>query len=66
LEADADDDLTAGGTGQELAKRNQVGVVRVGQPTAPFDELVAKIADMRDRSAETRRAETEEDPEELA
>ena len=44
--------LAAGRPGQKLAQCDQVRVSRVLDPSAPFDELVPEITDMRDRSAE--------------
>ena len=37
---------------EELAERDEVGVVRLVDPPAPHDVLVAEVAEMRDRPAE--------------
>ena len=49
---DGDADLARSRPRQELAKGDEIGVAAVVEPTPPDDELVAKIAEMRDRSAE--------------
>jgi hypothetical protein len=56
-QAGADDperhaDLTAGRARKELAERDEVGVVRLVDPPAPHDVLVAEVAEMRDRPTE--------------
>jgi hypothetical protein len=54
---DGDADLARSRPRQELAKGDEIGVAAVVEPTPPDDELVAKIAEMRDRSAEGGEAE---------
>jgi hypothetical protein len=51
-EPDRQSDLAARRTGQELTERLQVGNGGGVEPLAPADELIAKTADMRDRSAD--------------
>jgi hypothetical protein len=48
-------------TGQKLAERDKVGIGLFVEPAAADDELIAEIADMRDRFAETCEAQLEED-----
>jgi hypothetical protein len=43
-----------------LAERNQVGVALVVEPAPPVHELLAKIAEMCDRSAEGGQPEPKE------
>jgi len=50
--ADADADLAAGRSGQELAKRRQVRVAAGVQPFSPADVFVVKIPEMRGRAPE--------------
>jgi hypothetical protein len=52
LVADGDADLTAGGTRQKLAERHDRRVASFIEPSPSADELVAKIADVRDGAAE--------------
>ena len=58
--------LAAGRTGQELRQRDQVGVGLLVEPFAALDEFVVEIAEMRDRAAEARQAETEKGGEHFA
>ena len=53
------------GPGQELTERHEVGVVRLVEPAAPDDVLLAEVAEVRDRSAERGQAEPSRDPEHL-
>jgi hypothetical protein len=59
-QADGDTHLARGRPGQELAERDQIGVALVVEPAAAVDELFAKIAEMRDRSAEGGQPEPKE------
>ena len=54
------------GPGRNLRERDKIREALFGQPTAPFDELGAKIAKMRNRAAERRQAQLEEDAKNLA
>ena len=65
-QTDRDSDLAGGGTRQELAQRNQIGVSLLLEPFAAFDELVAEIAEMGDGTAERRQAQLQKDREDLA
>ena len=58
--ADGDAHLARGRPGQELAERDQVGVALVVEPAPPVHELLAEIAEMRDRSAEGGQPEPKE------
>ena len=49
------------GCSPDRAERHQVGKGGVVEPLAPADELIAKIADVRDRSAEGGQAELQKD-----
>jgi hypothetical protein len=51
-EADGDADLARGRPGQELAEPDQIGEALVVEPAPPVHELLAEIAEMRDRPAE--------------
>ena len=62
-QADRDADLAAGRAGQELAERDDIGIGCLVEPAAARDELVAEIAEMRDRAAEGGQAEPQEDEE---
>ena len=53
--------LTAGRPRQELAQGDKVGIGAFVEPGAPYDELLAEIAEMRDRPAEAREAQLQED-----
>ena len=64
--ADRDPDLAAGGPGQELAERHEVGEGGVVEPAAPLDVLAPEVAEVRDRAAERRQPEPERDREDLA
>ena len=57
-DADRHADLTAGRAGQELAERDEIGVLRFVDPAPPHDVLVAEVAEVRDRSAERGEAQT--------
>jgi hypothetical protein len=59
-QADGDTHLARGRPRQELAERDQVGVALVVEPAPPAHELLAEIAEMRDRSAEARQPEPKE------
>src|SRR6185369_1856656 len=52
-------------TGQELAERHDVGIAAFAQPFSPFDEFRPEVTEMRDRSAERRKAQFEEGGENL-
>ena len=56
-QAQRDPDLAAGRSGQELAKRHQIGEGALVQPSPARDEFGAKIAEMGDRPAKARGAE---------
>ena len=58
-QADGETHLARGRPGQELAERDQVGVALVVEPAPPVHELLAEIAEMRDRSAEGGQSEPE-------
>jgi hypothetical protein len=49
-----------------VAQRDEVCELCVVEPAAAFDELVAEVADMRDRPTETGAAETQKHQEEIA
>ena len=53
--------LAARGTGQKLRQRHEIGIGAVVEPAAALDELVAEIAQMRDRPTERRKPQTQED-----
>ena len=55
--------LAGGRSRQELAEADDGGIFVVTRPAAAFDELAAKIADMRHRAAETGQAQAQEDQE---
>src|SRR5690606_31870891 len=59
-EAERDADLARRRPRQELAERHDVGIDAVVQPFAAADELLPKISDMRDRTAEGGEAEAYE------
>ena len=59
-------DLAAGRAGQELAERHEVGIARLVDPAPAQHELVAEVAEMRDRAAERGQPELEEGAEHLA
>jgi hypothetical protein len=44
-------DLAGGRSGKELAERDQLSIGRLVEPFAPFDELIAEIAEMSDWTA---------------
>jgi hypothetical protein len=44
--------MTAGGPGEKLAKRDEVGVSSFIDPTSPNDEFLSVIAKMSDGTAE--------------
>ncbi len=58
-EPDREPGLAAGRSGQELAKRDEIGVGGFVEPGAVDDELAAEVAEMRDRPAEAGQAELE-------
>ena len=60
-QADGKSDLAAGGSRQELAQTHEIGIGLLVDPMAAYDELVAEIPDMSDRSAKAGDAELEED-----
>ena len=64
-ETERESDLARGGTGQELAERDQIGIARVVDPAPAHDQLVAKIAEIRDRPAERGEPELQECQEHL-
>lgn len=51
-QAQCDTDLTACRPRQELAQRHQICIAALGQPAPPRDELIAKVAQVRDGAAE--------------
>jgi hypothetical protein len=55
--------LTAGRPGEELAERNEVREGGVIDPAAPYDDLLAKIADMSRGTTKGREPQLEEYPE---
>src|SRR5690606_35800422 len=57
--------LAARRTRQELAERHEIGVARLVDPSAARHELVAEVAEMRDRTSEGRHAEFEESEKDL-
>src|SRR6516165_3407707 len=59
-QADGETHLARGRPGQELAERDQIGVALVVEPAPPVHELLAEIAEMRDRSAEGGQPEPQE------
>ena len=63
--AERDPDLAARRAGQELAERDEVGVGALVEPAAPHDELVAEIAEVRDRPAERGEAQAQRGAEDL-
>ena len=58
--ADDDADLAACWSRQELAQRDDIGVVRLIEPAAALDELGAEEPEMRDRPAEAGQPEPRE------
>ena len=62
-EAHREAHLAAGRPGQELAEGHQVRVGRLAQPAAPLDELRPVVAQVRDRPAEGREPQAQEDGE---
>ena len=60
-QADGEAGLAARGTGQELAEGDEVGESAIVEPSAPDDESLAEVAQMRDRPAEAGQAEPQED-----
>ena len=52
--AEAKADLAGGRARQKLAKRDQIGISGLVEPSAAFNELVAEIGEVRDRAAERR------------
>jgi hypothetical protein len=63
--ADRHTHLAAGRSRQELAQRDQIGVSTLAEPAPAGDELVAEIAEMRDRAAERGQAQAQEDQEQI-
>ncbi len=45
-------DLAGGRPRQELAERHEIGITRLIDPFAPHDQLIAKITEMGDGTAE--------------
>src|SRR5208282_6113039 len=60
-QANGKSDLAAGGSGQELAQTHEISIGLFVDPVAAHDELVAKIPDMSDRSAEAGHSQPQED-----
>jgi hypothetical protein len=52
--------LAACRAGQELAKREEVGIGRVVQPAPAVDELAAKVSEVSDGAAEGGQAKLQE------
>ena len=52
LQANGKAHLAAGRAGQKLAQRHQLGIGRIRQPAAAFDEFGAEVTQVRDRPAE--------------
>ena len=65
-QADGKADLARGRAGQELAERDEFAIGRIGEPAAPFDELIAEIAEMGDGPAKGGETELEKGCENLA
>ncbi|MNT66993.1 hypothetical protein D3C72_2051020 [compost metagenome] len=63
LQADRHAHLAAGRPGQELAHRDQIRIGVVVQPAAAVHEFGAEIRQMRDRTAERRQAQAQENQE---
>lgn len=59
-QAERNADLTARGTGKELAEPDDAGIGRLIEPLAAFHKLFAEISQMRNRTAKTRAAQPEE------
>ena len=55
---EGDADLAARGPRQELAEGHQIGVCLLVDPLPPDDVFVPEVAEMRDRSAERREAQS--------
>jgi len=55
--AQTDPDLRTRRTGQKLAERHEVGVTLSAQPSPTFDQLVVKVAEVRDRPTERGQSE---------
>ena len=58
-------DLAAGGSGQELTERDQVGETVFADPMPAHHELAAEIAQMRDGPAERGQAQAQKDLEDV-
>ena len=65
-EADAKARLARRRPWQELRERDEIREALFGEPTAALDELGAKIAEMRDRTAKGGEAEPEKNAKDLA
>src|SRR3546814_8966131 len=66
LKTEGKPDLAAGGAGQELAERHEIGVAGLVDPFAAHHQLVAEVTEMGDRAAERSQPELEEGAEHLA
>ena len=64
-EADPEPDLAAGRSGDELAKRDQVGVGSITEPPVFPDDRLAEVAEVRDRATERCQPKAQEDAENL-
>jgi hypothetical protein len=62
-QADREPDLATGRAGEKLAQPDKIGIGVFVDPFSPDHELVAEVADMRDRAAEAGQPELEEDAE---
>src|SRR5882724_7548111 len=60
-----DPDLAAGRSWQELTQSHKVSVGLFVEPAAANDKFIVKIAEMRDRAAETGQSEAQERTEDL-
>jgi hypothetical protein len=63
--ADRDPELARGWPGQQIRERDELAELRLADPAAPADVLVAEVADVRDGAAERGQPEPEGDPEDL-
>src|SRR6202011_2143872 len=64
-QADSDTHLARGRPRQELAERHQIRVGSFVEPFAAFDEFVAEVSEVSDRTAERCQAKLEEGRENL-
>jgi hypothetical protein len=60
---DPEPDLARRRPGQELAERDEVGVLPIVQPFPALDDLGTEVSKVRDRPTERRHPEFQEDPE---